>query len=276
MDLFTELNLNFADTGLSPELINNRAFQTAADAEFNRGTDENIGTGSLARWLPVDKSDLKLVKDKPLSDALPQSVVISPTENGAGVYGIKNTGFFGIPVHKGWEYAVSFWIRADTAFDASVQVGLFSFDTSHSFGSNNVDVKITTEWQNVKTTVSASEEAPDLNNVFAIILDGTKYSQPIQVNLVSVFQPTWEGTAIRADTAKAFANFAPKAVRFPGGNYMRGVSAKSRFQWRNTIGPMQNRPGRLGIWNGWITDSLGVIEMYNFITKRKSFFPLFL
>ncbi len=40
--------------------------------------------------------------------------------------------------------------------------------------------------------------------------------------------------------------FKPKAIRWPGGNDLVGHSIASRFQWNNTIGPLMDRPGRLG------------------------------
>lgn len=36
-------------------------------------------------------------------------------------------------------------------------------------------------------------------------------------------------------------------LRFPGGNNLEGLSLEDRWKWNETIGPVENRPGRLGM-----------------------------
>ncbi len=52
----------------------------------------------------------------------------------------------------------------------------------------------------------------------------------------------------RKDLAEKMLKFKPKAIRWPGGNDLVGATIASRFQWNNTLGPLIDRPGRLGNW----------------------------
>ncbi len=52
----------------------------------------------------------------------------------------------------------------------------------------------------------------------------------------------------------------PKFLRFPGGNYLEGDYINERFDWKKTIGPLEQRPGHRSPWNYWSTDGLGLPE----------------
>lgn len=264
MDTFVESNLNYGtDGGLYAEMIRNRAFQTPADAVFGVGKNDTIGSGSLTGWQPVDNSKLELVDDHPITPALPKSAKITCAKGDA--CGIKNLGFFGMPVNAGETYNASFYIRSDKPQKMRLEFGLHNVDLTKTWGKVDLITEVGENWTPVHAVLKPSVGAPDINNVFAIQTNVD--TAPFQVNLVSLFPPTWEGTVARTDLAEKMLKFKPKAIRWPGGNDLVGHSIASRFQWNNTLGPLVHRPGRLGNWLGWNTDGLGVVEMYNFIQK---------
>jgi alpha-N-arabinofuranosidase len=41
----------------------------------------------------------------------------------------------------------------------------------------------------------------------------------------------------------------PGIFRFPGGNNLEGQTVDTRWKWRNTVGPLVDRPGRMGDWS---------------------------
>lgn len=266
MNTFVESNLNYgSDGGLYAEMIRNRAFQSPADGVFGVGANDTIGSGSLTAWQPVGDSKLDLDGDKPLSAALPKSAKITCDSKKGDLCGIKNLGFFGLPVQAGETYNASFYIRAEKPGKMRLKYGLYSVDLTETWAQQDSFVEIGTQWTPVHQVLKPIKGAPDINNVFAIQTNceiGT-----FHVNLVSLFPTTFEGTVARKDVAQKMLKFKPKAVRWPGGNDLVGHTIASRFQWNNTIGPLVDRPGRLGNWAGWNTDGLGVIEMYNFIQK---------
>ena len=57
------------------------------------------------------------------------------------------------------------------------------------------------------------------------------------------------------------AALQPAVFRVPGGNYLEGNTDATRFEWSNTIGPMQDRPGHYNsAWGYWSTDGMGLDE----------------
>ncbi len=52
----------------------------------------------------------------------------------------------------------------------------------------------------------------------------------------------------------------PQFLRFPGGNYLEGNDFVNRFDWKQTIGPLEERPGHLSPWRYRSTDGMGLLE----------------
>jgi alpha-N-arabinofuranosidase len=65
------------------------------------------------------------------------------------------------------------------------------------------------------------------------------------------------------------ADMKPKFLRLPGGNYVEGDYFNERFNWKETIGPVEQRPGHRSCWNYWSTDGLGLIEYLNWCEDLK-------
>src|SRR5207249_1110374 len=68
---------------------------------------------------------------------------------------------------------------------------------------------------------------------------------------------TWKKHGLRADLAGKLADMSPAFVRFPGGCYCEGEVLKDRFQWKNSIGPKEQRPGHWDLWGYRSSDGLG-------------------
>jgi alpha-L-arabinofuranosidase len=56
------------------------------------------------------------------------------------------------------------------------------------------------------------------------------------------------------------AGLKPGFLRFPGGNYLEGETIAQRFEWKNTIGPISQRPGHESPWGYRSDDGLGLLE----------------
>lgn len=53
---------------------------------------------------------------------------------------------------------------------------------------------------------------------------------------------------MRRDLAQALADQHPGVFRFPGGCIVEGTDLATRYQWKNTIGPVENRPLNQNRW----------------------------
>ena len=54
---------------------------------------------------------------------------------------------------------------------------------------------------------------------------------------------------MRADLAQALKELKPGVFRFPGGCIVEGTNKATRYQWKNTVGPVENRPININRWN---------------------------
>ncbi|MDP4291591.1 MAG: alpha-L-arabinofuranosidase C-terminal domain-containing protein, partial [Bacteroidota bacterium] len=81
-------------------------------------------------------------------------------------------------------------------------------------------------------------------------------------NLVSLFPPTYHNriNGNRPDIMQLLAEMKPHFLRFPGGNFLEGDSINSRFQWKETLGGLENRPGHPSCWRYRTTDGMGLLE----------------
>ena len=81
-------------------------------------------------------------------------------------------------------------------------------------------------------------------------------------SLVSLFPPTWgnQPNGFRKDIMQMLVDFKPEFLRFPGGNFLEGDTVDRRFDWKQTIGPIDQRPGHRGPWSYRSTDGLGLLE----------------
>jgi alpha-L-arabinofuranosidase len=82
------------------------------------------------------------------------------------------------------------------------------------------------------------------------------------LNQVSLFMPTYHNRSNgnRVDLMKKMADLKPGFLRLPGGNYLEGNTIDQRFEWKNTIGPIQQRPGHESPWGYRSDDGLGLLE----------------
>jgi alpha-L-arabinofuranosidase len=85
----------------------------------------------------------------------------------------------------------------------------------------------------------------------------------IWLQVVSLFPPTYgeRPNGLRPDLVELLREMRPKILRFPGGNYVEGVTVDTRWNWKQTIGPIWERPGHANsAWGYWSDDGLGLLE----------------
>lgn len=64
----------------------------------------------------------------------------------------------------------------------------------------------------------------------------------------------------RSDLTQFLVDLQPATFRVPGGNYLEGNTYADRFNWSETIGPVEDRPGHNNPWGYWSTDGMGLDE----------------
>lgn len=261
-----EINFSY-EGGLYGELIRNRSFK--ADAVFPRVTPDTYEPGKYlpATFKPETKpwfwttigGSMVLDPGNPLNDFLNVSLKLDASAaNSKAPAGIANGGYWGIPIKPKTTYTVSFFAKAAAGFSGPVTVSLESADGKIIFASG--DIKgLTTEWKKFEAKLKTKNVPASKDNVFKLT---TRTPGTLWLQNVSLFPPTYKNreNGNRADLMELLAAMKPKFLRFPGGNYVEGNAFNQRFNWKETIGPVEQRPGHPSCWGYWSTDGLGLLE----------------
>ncbi|KAJ4992472.1 alpha-l-arabinofuranosidase a [Stagonosporopsis vannaccii] len=241
---------NSGDGGIYAELIQNRAFQ------YSRAFPV-----STAHYFPINGASLTINNGtEPLSQALPASMKVSAVNSTVGKIGFENEGYWGMDVrtHK---YTGSFWVKG--AYTGSFTASLQSNLTDDVFGSVEVESKsVASEWTEHTFELTPEKDAPNSNNTFAITFDPKGTQGSLDFNLISLFPPTYKNrkNGLRVDIAEALAEMNPHFLRFPGGNMLEGLENDTYWDWKDTLGPLKERPGFQGVWGYQQTHGLGMME----------------
>lgn len=228
--LFFE-DINYAaDGGLYAELVKNRSF------EFPQ---------RLMGWYSFGRVT---VKDDGPFERNPHYVRLENPGHEAKRTGLENEGYFGVGVKAGEEYRFSVWARNVSAQAGRIRVELIDPDTmdeSQVLAAQTVDIT-SGEW--TKYAVTLKPEKTEAKGRLRIFLDS-----PAGVDLehVSLFPvDTWQGheNGLRKDLAQKLADLKPGVLRFPGGCIVEGADLATRYQWKNSVGPVENRPLNENRW----------------------------
>ena len=232
--LFFE-DINYAaDGGLYGELVKNRSF------EFPQ---------NFMGWQTFGNVELK--GDGPF-ERCPHYVVLSDPQHVERRTGLVNEGYFGIGVNKDEEYRFTVWAKAPKG-TGRITVQLIDPATMgerQEFASARVDVK-SADWQKYEVRLKANQT----NNKaqLRIFLDGRNAVCLEHVSLFPVNTFKNRENGMRRDLAQALADAHPGVFRFPGGCIVEGTDLATRYQWKNTIGPVENRPLNGNRWQHTFT-----------------------
>lgn len=222
-------DINFAaDGGLYAELVKNRSF------EFPQ---------NLMGWRTF--GNVALEDDGPF-ERNPHYVRLSPAGHGAKCTGIENEGFFGIGVKAGEGYRFSVWARGENQKIRVELVNTASMGESQVMTSDVMEIN-SREWRKYEMVVTPKETFAKAHLRIYLVSDGS-----VDLEHVSLFPvDTWKGrkNGLRKDLAQALADTKPGVFRFPGGCIVEGTDLATRYNWKNSVGPVENRPLNENRWN---------------------------
>ncbi len=244
-----EINYSY-DGGLYGELVSNRTL------------NEKSWMGP-PHWLVVQKGDSLATMALDLktgpSTALTKSLKLTVSKaDAASPAGVENDGFWGYPVRPRTSFKASFYAKADDAAVGPVTVSLVDNNTGKPSATATVPA-LTTEWKKYDFLLKTGEVATSSTNHLLITV---AHPGSVWLDLVSVFPPTYHNrvNGNRPDLMAMMAAMHPKFLRLPGGNYLEGDTIADRYQWKQTIGPMVDRPTHPSPWNYHSSDGMGLLE----------------
>jgi alpha-N-arabinofuranosidase len=253
-----EINHSY-DGGLYAELIQNRAFLNDATTP--------------AHWSVVNDNDsaatIALDPANPYNSDLTMSLRLTVTEAATDhPAGVANDGFWGIPVTPKTSYHATLLARADSNFSGPVTVSIVSNDGQTVYATKKIS-GLTVDWKKFELTLKTGRVAPTAQARFVITLDrpGT-----VWFGMVSLFPPTWHNqpNGFRKDLMQLMVDMHPKFLRLPGGNYLEGNTIPEWYDWKKTIGPIEDRHGHPSPWGYRSTDGLGLLEYLEWCEDMKA------
>lgn len=223
---FEDINFG-ADGGLYAELVKNRSF------EF----DDPFGG-----WTPF--GNVTVQTKNPCFDRNPHYARLSYEKEQTGT-GLDNEGFKGIGIKEGEKYDFSLYARAQSSTPVKLRINLVN---SRNDLCEEKEIEVSgKEWK--KYTVVLTPGMTDAHSRLRITM-ATKGI--VDLEHISLFpQKTFNNrpNGMRADLAQALKDLKPGVFRFPGGCIVEGNNMATRYQWKNTIGPVENRPINVNRWN---------------------------
>ncbi|WP_419559209.1 alpha-L-arabinofuranosidase C-terminal domain-containing protein [Prevotella sp.] len=217
-------DINYAaDGGLYGELVKNRSF------EF---------PDALMGWKAFGKFEVK--NDGPF-ERCPHYVVLNYSGHNDTATGLQNEGYFGIGIEKDEEYRFTVWAKTVSG-DANVEVSLVDESTMEEHQEfATAELKVSgNEWKKYELILKSPKTVQKAN--LRLLLKG---KNGVALEHVSLFpKHTFKDreNGMRRNLAQALYDLHPGVFRFPGGCIVEGSSLEQRYQWKNSIGPVENRP----------------------------------
>ncbi|HEY6796428.1 MAG TPA: AbfB domain-containing protein [Kineosporiaceae bacterium] len=195
----------------------------------------------------------------PLSAANPSALKLTiRTNGGTHSVGVANSGFDGVAIKPSSTYTASFFARSGGGFTGAVEVRLESLSgTSYAHATTSA---LTSTWTRYTLTLATPASTPSGTSNRVVFYPDGNGTGDVLLDVVRVLPPTYRSTGLlRTDLMTKLAATRPGFWRIPGGNYLEGKTLATRFAWKNTIGPVENRPGHQNdAWGYWSTDQAGL------------------
>ena len=239
---FEDINFG-ADGGLYAELVKNRSFEFAPDHYMGW---KMFGNVTLQNDGPFDKN--------------PHYVRLGYAGHGDMWTGIQNEGFFGIGLKKDAEYRFSVWARVPDGKPVTLMVQFIdqnTMDDAPQFVSQDLVID-SKEWKKYTMVMKSNRTIAKAN--LRIFLSNPQHRSgtgTVDLEHVSLFPvDTWMGheNGMRKDLAQALYDMRPGVFRFPGGCIVEGSNLETRYQWKHTVGPVENRPLNKNRWESTFTN----------------------
>ena len=229
---FEDINFG-ADGGIYAELVKNRSFEFYKPRS---GWKVDVASKDSSHFVIQNRSEISVSN--------PRFARI--TLNGAmGKLSISNSGFRGMGIKQNNKYNFSILASVPPESNIRLIIELVS-EKGEKIGETSITPS-GKEWKKYESVFVATKT--DLKASLRIWFEGTGI---IDIDMVSLFPgDTWKGrpNGLRADLVQLLADMKPGFIRFPGGCIVEGYDLKGRYQWKKTIGNVEDRQLIVNRWN---------------------------
>jgi len=260
MGIFFE-DINYAaDGGLYGELVQNRDF------EYRHEERSNIPEwGPKFAWKTIGNNiDFSIATDNPIHPNNPHFARLEIKGGitnvvNAGEEALVNSGFDGITLKRDEAYTLTFKARSDKKIPLVIDL----IDRQgEKIASGKVTVTKSGDWKDYRLTLIAKENSAETELRIAPQNGGRLDLDMISLFPVNTFKGRENG--LRADLAQALADLKPRFVRFPGGCVAHGNGIDNIYDWKGSIGKLEERKPLSNLWGYHQTRGLGYHEYFQF------------
>lgn len=232
---FEDINYG-ADGGIYAEMLENRSFEFV-DARGDKDKYFQIFDGLYGWNAYPDRGQaaLKIEVRDALNTVNPHYLAVN-AKAGAG---FTNKAYDGIFVENGKHYHLSFWAKTKKA--QQLEIAAF---TENEKKVTLATVQVADEnWK--KYEVVCTPEETVRNGLFAILFEE---AGEVSFDCISMFPEDAVCGVFRKDLVDKLQELQPGFIRFPGGCIVEGNELANRYQWKHTVGPIEERKAN---WNRW-------------------------
>jgi len=231
---FEDINYG-ADGGLYAELVKNRSFEFFQPMmgwkQINYDKFSNNSTSG----------DIQIIM-RGVEEANPR--VARLFIKGDKGLGLSNEGFFGMGIKKDGAYTFSIWA---SQLEGSTSIRVELVDSKGNVIGKTRIAPSSSDWK--KYSVEFNATATDAKANLNLWFEG---KGTLDIDQVSLFpQDTWKKRpgGLRNDLVQLLADMKPGFVRFPGGCIVEGRELATRYQWKKTMGKVEDRTLIVNRWN---------------------------
>lgn len=227
-------DINFAaDGGLYAEMVKNRSFEFPMPLMGWRETKQNSQKGKLliVNQSAVNNNNTRFAK---------------LTVNAAkGEYILSNEGFRGMGFQKDAKYNFSILLKSELAAQIKLSVQLVS--SSGKIIGSSILSNFSADWKKYTAAITTTDTTQ--KGKLQLVIEGNGV---LDMDMISLFpENTWKNRpyGLRNDLVQMIADLKPGFIRFPGGCIVEGRELSNRYQWKTTIGDIENRKLIMNRWN---------------------------
>jgi alpha-L-arabinofuranosidase len=227
-------DINFAaDGGIYAELVKNRSFEFYLPL---------MGWKELT---PETHAGSTLIVNRGEADSSNPRFARITMDDSHGTYGLSNEGFRGMGIKKDDVYHFSLLASQHDGSNVKLRIELVNAKGEKIGEATLAPADSAWKKYEVNLTATATEPKARLN----IWFEGKGV---LDIDMVSLFpSDTWKNrpNGLRADLVQLLADMKPGFLRFPGGCIVEGRELATRYQWKKTVGNVDDRKMIVNRWN---------------------------
>ena len=231
---FEDINMG-ADGGIYAELVKNRSF------EFFKPM-----MGWTVQQKKFTEGAVLVINRKEANTTNPRFIRVTSSNVSKGDLGLTNEGFRGMGIKKDLRYDFSVMYHQQSA-GIKMHIELVDSTGKNLGGTTVTPAETGIGWH--KISASFTTNATVMKAKMNIWFEGNGM---IDLDMISLFPTdTWKNRpgGMRADMIQLLADMKPGFIRFPGGCIVEGHELATRYQWKKTIGPIEERQLIINRWN---------------------------